>query len=113
MREKQEQTILVVSDDVALCAATRREFEFKGSLRVAPVSTVDAARSVVADAAPAVILLDETALAAEPGCKDGTSDLQLSAVVSDLILRAPVVVIGEARSEAELAAFVDAGGAVL
>ena len=111
MRETQEQTILVVSDDIALCAATRREFECEGSLRVAAVSTIDAARRVIVDVAPVVILLDETAVAAEPGCTSDTSSSQLSSVVSLLTLRAPVIVIGAARREVELAALLNAGAA--
>src|SRR5258708_15341079 len=61
MIQSREHTILLVSDDVELCAAARREFEAKeAGLRVAAVRTVDAARRIVEDAAPAVILLEET-----------------------------------------------------
>src|SRR5258706_3949004 len=60
MMHTKEHTILLVSDDAELCAATRREFEDKDEgLRVAEVRTVDAARRIVADAAPSVILLEE------------------------------------------------------
>jgi DNA-binding NtrC family response regulator len=53
-----EQTILLVSNDAALCAAARRELEAKiGGLRVAAVSSVEAARRILEADAPAVILL--------------------------------------------------------
>jgi CheY-like chemotaxis protein len=56
--QTHEQTILLVSDDAALCALARLELEGrKEGLRVAAVSTVEAAHRIVADAAPAVILL--------------------------------------------------------
>src|SRR5260370_16848383 len=61
MIQSREHTILLVSDDVELCAAARREFEAKeAGLRAAAVRTVDAARRIVEDAAPAAILLQET-----------------------------------------------------
>src|SRR5260370_1004042 len=61
MIQSREHTILLVSDDVELCAAARREFEAKeAGLRVAAVRTVDAARRIVEDAAPAGTLLEET-----------------------------------------------------
>ena len=66
MPRPKEQTILLVSDDAAFCAAARRELEAKEEgLRVAAVSTVDAARRIVVDAAPAVILLEETSVVPE------------------------------------------------
>jgi signal transduction histidine kinase len=81
--QTHEQTILLVSDDAALCAAARRELETrKEGLRVAAVSTVEAAHRIVADAAPAA---------------------------SALAAYAPVVVIGRAIHEGELAALVSAG----
>jgi hypothetical protein len=47
MIRTKEHTILLVSDDVELCAAARREFEDKEQgLRVAEVRTVDAARRI-------------------------------------------------------------------
>ena len=107
----REQTILLVSDDAGLCAAARQEFESKPErLRVAAVSTMDAARRIVEDAAPAVILLEETvALAGREG-KAGKMP-RLDSVVSALAAYAPVVVIGGADREWELAALVAAGSA--
>src|SRR2546430_3224848 len=62
----REQTILVVSDDSALCAAARREFEANiTGLRVASVTRVAAARRILKEDAPAVILLEEAAVAPE------------------------------------------------
>ncbi len=106
----REQTILLVSDDAGLCAAARNEFESKPErLRVAAVSTMDAARRIVQDAAPAVILLEETVALAGP---EGTAGkTRLDSVVSALAAYAPVVVIGGADREWELAALVAAGSA--
>jgi signal transduction histidine kinase len=107
----REQTILLVSDDAGLCAAARHEFESKPErLRVAAVSTMDAARRIVEDAAPAVILLEETVALAEPEGKAGKTP-RLDSVVSALAAYAPVVVIGGADREWELAALVAAGSA--
>ena len=64
--QTQEQTILLVSDDAALCAAARKELEARVSnRRVAAVSTIDAARGIVLGAAPTVILLEESAVVAD------------------------------------------------
>jgi signal transduction histidine kinase len=107
----REQTILLVSDDAGLCAAARNEFESKVErLRVAAVSTMDAARRIVEDAAPAVILLEENVALAEPEGKAGKAP-RLDSVVSALAAYAPVVVIGGADREWELAALVAAGSA--
>jgi signal transduction histidine kinase len=107
----REQTILLVSDDAGLCAAARHEFESKPErLRVAAVSTMDAARRIVEDAAPAVILLEETVALAGPDGKAGKTP-RLDSVVSALAAYAPVVVIGGADREWELAALVAAGSA--
>ena len=65
-----EQSILLVSDNAALCAAARRQFETRiAGLRVAAVSNVDAARRILKDEAPAVIVfeLEETSAAADAG----------------------------------------------
>src|SRR5216683_2255393 len=65
----REQTILVVSNDAALCAAARREFEASiAGLRVASVSSVAAARRILEEDAPEVILLEEAAIAPEAVC---------------------------------------------
>jgi signal transduction histidine kinase len=107
----REQTILLVSDDAGLCAAARHEFESKPErLRVAAVSTMDAARRIVEDAAPAVILLEETVALARPEGQAGKMP-RLDSVVSALAVYAPVVVIGGADREWELAALVAAGSA--
>ena len=113
MMSHQGQTILLVSDDAAFCAAARRELETKQEgLRVAAVSTVDAARRIVADAAPAVILLEDSSVSAPAYEAEGgraARSAHLESVVSDLAASAPVVVIGDASLEGELAALVAAG----
>ena len=64
----REYTILLVSDDAVLRATARRELETIDERRhVSSVSTVDAARRIVEDAAPAVILLAEAAVTPEAG----------------------------------------------
>jgi signal transduction histidine kinase len=104
-------TILLVSDDAELCAAARREFEAKEEgLRVAAVRTVDAARRIVEDAAPAVILFEKTSLAPESEGPVGKMP-RLNSVVSALAVHAPVVVIGAPDQESELASLVAAGAA--
>jgi signal transduction histidine kinase len=74
------------------------------------VSSIDAARRIVADAAPAVILLTEAAVTL------GTSDVherrqRLDMAVSSLARYAPVVVIGDAAHQTELSDLVAAGAA--
>jgi signal transduction histidine kinase len=107
----REQTILLVSDDARLCTAARRAFESRGAgLRVAAVSTVAAARRIVEDAAPAVILLEETAVTADGQENTGRAP-RLDLAVSALAAYAPVVVMGAADHEGELAHLVAAGSA--
>src|SRR6266851_392369 len=79
------QTILVVSDDAA-------------------------ARRILEDDAPTVILLEEAAIGPEA---DGPRETvpRLDAVVTSLAVYAPVVVIGRAERRAELSALLDAGAA--
>jgi signal transduction histidine kinase len=111
MIHSKEHTILLVSDDAELCAAARREFEAKeGGPRVAAVRTVDAARRIVEDAAPAVILLEETPAAPESEGPMARAP-RLNSVVSALAVHAPVVVIGGPDQESELASLVAAGAA--
>ena len=111
MIQAREHTILLVSDDAELCAAARREFEAKKEgLRVAAVCTVDAARRIVEDAAPAVILFEQTSLAPQGEGPLGKVP-RLNSVVSSLALHAPVVVIGAADQQPELAFLVEAGAA--
>jgi len=105
----REQTILVVSDDAALCAAARREFEASSAgLRVASVTNVAAARRILEEDAPAVILLEEAAIAHEA---EGTRGFvpRLDAVVTSLTVYAPVVVLGTTEERPELSALIDAG----
>lgn len=106
-----EQTILLVSDDVELCAAARQEFEARdGGLRVAAVHNVDAARRILEDAPPTVILLEQCSAIAESEGPRGKIP-RLTSVVSALAVHAPVVVIGAHEQELELAPLVAAGAA--
>jgi len=110
MIHTKERTILLVSDDAELCAAARREFEDKKEgLRVAEVRTVDAARRIVADAAPAVILLEESSAIPESGLAGRVP--RLNSVVSALAVHAPVVIIGAPDQQSEVASLVAAGAA--
>src|SRR5260370_40460085 len=62
----REQTILVVSDDAALCAAVRQEFEASiAGLRGASVTSVAAARRILEEDAPVAIVLEEAAISPE------------------------------------------------
>ncbi|MGC1415645.1 MAG: histidine kinase dimerization/phospho-acceptor domain-containing protein [Candidatus Acidiferrum sp.] len=107
----REHTILLVSDDATLRAAARHELETVDERRhISSVSTVDAARRIVEDAAPAVILLAEAAAAREPG-DPREHGQRLDVEVSSLATYAPVVVIGDAQHQTELSALVAAGAA--
>ncbi len=107
----REHTILLVSDDATLRAAARHELEtVDGRRHVSSVSTVDAARRIVEDAAPAVILLAEAAAAREPG-EPREHGQRLDVEVSSLATYAPVVVIGDAQHQTQLSALVAAGAA--
>ena len=107
----KEETILVVSDDAALCAAARREFEANiAGLRVASVTSVAAARRIVEENAPAVILLEEAAIGHETDGPQGGAP-RLDAVVTSLTSYAPVVVLGTADRSGELSSLIDAGAA--
>jgi signal transduction histidine kinase len=108
MTQKHERTILLVSDDAALCAAVRLQLEAKEKgLRVAAVSTVEAAHGIIADAAPAVILLEDASVAADS--QGAGYGLRLESTVSALAAYAPVVVIGQARHQNDLAQLVTDG----
>src|SRR5437868_390470 len=113
MTADRRQTILLISDDAAFCAAARHELQAnQKDLRVAAVSTVDAARRIVIDAAPAVILFEHTSIAVGPGAVlDAAAEhfWNLESVVSELAASAPVVVIGGPRQQVELTALVTAG----
>jgi signal transduction histidine kinase len=107
----REYTILLVSDDAALRATARHELETIDERRhVASVSTVDAARRIVEDSAPAVILLAEAAAASDSGAFSEQTP-RLDAAVSSLASYAPVVVIGDAEHQTELSDLVAAGAA--
>jgi signal transduction histidine kinase len=107
----REQTILIVSDNAALCAAARREFEASvEGLRVASVSSVAAARRILEENAPAVILLEEAAIALDGNGLRGSAP-RLDAVVTSLAVYAPVIVMGTAERRVELSALIDAGAA--
>ena len=107
----REYTILLVSDDAALRATARHELETVDERRhVSAVSTVDAARRIVEDAAPAVILLTETAVTLEAGDLHERTQ-RLDVAVSSLATYAPVVVIGDAEHQTDLSALVAVGAA--
>ena len=108
----REHTILLVSDDAALRATARRELETMDDRRlVSSVSTMDAARRIVEDAAPAVILLTEASEAVEDRGRLRRSSDRLDVAVSSLATFAPVVVIGEAEHQPEFSGLVAAGAA--
>jgi signal transduction histidine kinase len=107
----REHSILLVIDDAALRATARRELETVDRRRqVSSVSSIDAAQRVVADAAPAVILLTEAAVTL--GMKNPHDRRRrLDMAVSSLAAYAPVVVIGDAAHQTELSDLVAAGAA--
>ncbi len=90
--DNREQTILVVSDDAALCAAARQEFEAKiAGLRVASVTSVAAARRILEEDVPVAIVLEEAVISPEAGGPRGIAP-RLDVVVTSLAIYAPVVV---------------------
>ena len=106
-----KQSILVVSEDAGLCAALRQQFvEDTGGPRVASVASFAAARRILKEDSPAVILLEESAVSSEA---DGPRELvmRLDAAVSALAEYAPVVVIGSEERRAELSELIHAGAA--
>ncbi len=112
--QTQEQTVLLVSNDAALCAAARKELDtHQSSRRVAAVSTVDAARDIIVHGSPTVILLEESAVAPDAGAHDAgehnTQAQRMESIVSALAEYAPVVVIASASHEQELSALVATG----
>ena len=74
------------------------------------MSTVDAARRIVEDAAPAVILLTEAAATVQAGDLHERGQ-RLGVVATSLAAYAPVVVIGDAEHQKELSGLVAAGAA--
>lgn len=106
-----EQTILLVSDNPDLCAAARREFDSKANHpRVSEVRSVDAARRIVEQSAPTVILLEDSSLLPSAG-SPAEKRLKLNTVVSALAVHAPVVVIGGRERQIEMAPLVASGAA--
>jgi len=107
----KEKTVLLVSNDAGFCAAMRREFDLS-ALRVhaAAVSSVAAARRILEEDSPGVILLEEDAVAGDcMGTREAGPSLE--AVVAPLAVHAPVVVIGPAEKRGELAGLIEAGAA--
>ena len=103
--------MLLVSNDAGFCAAMRREFDSSAlRVRAAAVSSVAAARRVLEEDSPEVILLEEDAVAGD--CVDTKeAEQSLEAVVAPLAVYAPVVVIGPAEKRGELAGLIEAGAA--
>jgi signal transduction histidine kinase len=105
----REQTILLVSDDAALCTAARLRLEcLEERIRVSSVTNIDAAHLILEDATPAVILFEQ-AFSQFNGVNGKAS--RLNAAVTSLALHAPVVVIGRAEQQNEISALVAAGAA--
>jgi signal transduction histidine kinase len=108
---RRKHMVLLVSDDAALRTKARHELQTIDERRhVASVSTVAAARRIVAVAAPAVILLTEAAVTREAGDLHERGR-RLDVAVSSLATYAPVVVIGDAEHQTELSGLVAAGAA--
>lgn len=106
-----ERTILLVSDNPQLCEAARREFgDREDRARVSAVRTVDAARRIVEQAAPTVILLEDSSLPTGSEAEE-KNKLKLNTVVSALAVHAPVVVIGGREQQVEIAPLVASGAA--
>lgn len=106
-----EQTILLVSDDAALCTAARREFEETiAGVRVASVSNLEGARRILEEDAPAVIVFEEASVTAAAG---GTPEIaqRLDSIVTSFTIHAPVVVIGTAERRSGLSALIASGAA--
>lgn len=107
----KEQTVLLVSNDAGFCAAMRREFDSSAlRVRAAAVSSVAAARRILEEDSPEVILLEEDAVAGDDA-EMREAGHSLEAVVAPLAEHAPVVVIGPAEKRGELAGLIEAGAA--
>jgi signal transduction histidine kinase len=107
----REQTVLLVSNDAGFCAAMRREFDSSAlRVRAAAVSSVAAARRILEEDSPGVILLEEDTVAADCA-KAREAGQSLKEVVGPLAEHAPVVVIGPAEKRGELAGLIEAGAA--
>lgn len=98
----REPTILLVSDDADVCGELRHELVARRpSCRVTSVSTAEAARRIVEGAAPAVIVLEESAVTPQPSGALGLVS-RLHAVASWLGGYAPVAVIASGQRREEL-----------
>lgn len=103
--------MLMVSNDAGFCAAMRRELDANAlHVRSSTVTSVAAARRVLEENSPGVILLEEDAVQAER-CQAPNTASSLEAVVAPLTVHAPVVVIGPAEKRDELAGLIEAGAA--
>lgn len=103
----REQSVLLVSNDARLSAALREEFHANGGrVRVMAVSSLDAARRVLEEDYPAVILLEEDAVTEQ---SDGPRGLapSLETLVATLAMYAPVVVVGSMEKRAELSGLIE------
>ena len=102
---------MLVSNDAGFCAAMRREFDSSAlRVRAAAVSSVAAARRILEEDSPGVILLEEDSVAGD-GIETKGAGQTLDAVVAPLAVHAPVVVIGPAEKRRELAGLIEAGAA--
>ena len=103
--------MLLVSNDAGFCAAMRREFDSSAlHVRAAAVSSVAAARRILEEDSPGVILLEEDAVASDcVGTREAGQSLE--AVVAPLAEHAPVVVIGPAEKRGEIAGLIESGAA--
>jgi|SRR5579864_499775 len=107
----KEQTVLLVSNDAGFCAAMRREFDSSAlRVRAASVSSVAAARRILEEDSPGVILLEQDTVArgTEPRREAAPT---LEAEVAAMAVHAPVVVIGSAEKRGELAGLIESGAA--
>jgi signal transduction histidine kinase len=105
----QELSILLVSRDPALRDQVRRELQIPVP-EVVLVSTLDAARQLIQESQPTVILLDEKSL--EESAQDGhEKHPRLDSVVACLAGYAPVVVIAAERHKKDMESLVAAGAA--
>lgn len=103
--------MLLVSNDAGFCAAMRRELDSSAPrVRAAAVSSIAAARRILEEDSPGVILLEEEAIAGD-ACETRETGQSLEAVVAPLAVHAPVVVIGTAEKRGELAGLIEAGAA--
>jgi signal transduction histidine kinase len=106
VRPDGQQAILLVSNDALLCAALRRDLESRRpNVRVAAVSSVEAALQIVEKSGISAILLAEEF----PDLAHDEKFLQLDTVVNALRAYAPVVVVGRTEREPRLDALIAAG----